>query len=250
MNPTPNSPPFFLGNVCMHRRVKDLAFAARVDQRDLQRIVNRIEAGEPFYYQKVIDSKPDKKRVLHPPVRELKRIQRGVLEAMRLTHPLRAYQFGGVPNRSHKQNARQHQGNTYCLRTDYKDFFNQVGRKQVYSTLSKIGFYPDVARAITLLTTNEGVLPMGAPTSTYLAGLYLDVTIGNELQGLIDRGYKVSVFVDDITISSQADFKNHSEEMIQLLSQVAILNRTKTTYGRVDTIITGFKVRTNSTRKA
>ena len=234
----------------MHRRVKDLAFAARVDQRDLQRLVNRIEAGELFYYQKVIDSKPGKKRVLHPPVGELKRIQRGVLEAMRLTHPLRVYQFGGVPNRSPKQNARQHQGNTYCLRTDYKDFFNHVGRKQVYSTLSKIGFFPDVARAITLLTTNEGVLPMGAPTSTYLAGLYLDVTVGDELQALIDKGYTVSVYVDDVTISSQTDFKHHSEGMLQMLSRVAILNRTKTTYGRLDTKITGFKVRTNSTRKA
>ena len=109
------------------------------------------------------------------------------------------------------------------------------------------GFSPDVASLLTKLTTYKGHLPQGAPTSTTIANLVF-VPAGLEILAIAEReGLRFTTFVDDVTISSQRDFKQVVPEILVIITSHGFrISRGKTTYKSGTTDVTGVSMLNNS----
>ncbi len=161
--------------------------------------------------------------------------------------PLPEYAYGGVKHKDNIRNARFHKGQKFVFQTDLKDFFPFITHKMVYEMFRRNGFSPDVSSLLTKLTTYKGHLPQGAPTSTTIANLIF-VPTGTELQAIAEReGLRFTTFVDDVTMSSQSDFKHVVPEIIQTITSHGFkISQGKTTYKSGITEITGVRMLNNS----
>ena len=186
-------------------------------------------------------------RIINPPKNELKDIQKHINSYLVGHISMPEYAFGGIKQKDNIRNARQHKGQKFVFQTDLKDFFPFITHKMVYTTFVKNGFSHDVASLMTKLTTYHGHLPQGAPTSTTIANLVF-VPTGLELQAIAKReGLRFTTFVDDVTMSSQSDFKHIIPEILQtIVSHGFKISQGKTTYKSGITEVTGVKLLNNS----
>ena len=186
-------------------------------------------------------------RVINPPKQELKVIQKRINAYLVENVPFPEFAFGGIEGRDNIQNARVHKGQKYVFQTDLKDFFPSVSNKMVYAMFVEKGFSPDVASLLTKLTTYEGHLPQGAPTSTTIAN-HVFAPAGQELQSIALReGLRFTTFVDDVTLSSQRDFKTVVPAIITIIEKHGFrISHGKTSYRSGFTDITGVKMLNNS----
>lgn len=186
-------------------------------------------------------------RTINPPKNELKEIQKRINSYLVGNLSIPEYAFGGIKRRDNVKNARYHKGQKFVFQTDLKDFFPYITHKMVYEMFMRNGFSHDVASMLTKLTTYKGHLPQGAPTSTTIANLVF-VPTGLELQAIADKeGLRFTTFVDDVTFSSQTDFKHLVPEIIQTITSHGYkISQGKTTYKSGITEITGVKMLNNS----
>ena len=186
-------------------------------------------------------------RTINPPKQELKIIQKRINAYLVEYIKLPDYAFGGVKSKDNIQNARYHKGQKYVFQTDLKDFFPNITHKKVYDMYVRVGFSHDVSSMLTKLTTYKGHLPQGAPTSTTIANLVFSPT-GRALQTIAEReGLRFTTFVDDITMSSQKDFKHIVPEIIETITSDGFkISHGKTTYKSGITDITGVRMLNNS----
>src|SRR5690606_31702380 len=203
----------------MKTRIKDLSFRLRIRKKFLLKLVSALEENESDFYRNWDEPKTDEKglpriengialtRPINAPVNKLKFVQSQILNEVLYQIKLPDYFFGGLKKKDAVLNARYHQGNKYFFLTDLKDFYPSVHYSSVENALRKEGFYPDVAKLITRLCTKEGAIPQGCPTSSFLASLVVYHSCGDLFSKYQDSGLTVSIYVDDITISSPADFK-------------------------------------------
>lgn len=186
-------------------------------------------------------------RTINPPKDELKAIQKRINDYLIENTAIPQYAFGGIRRKDNIRNARYHKGQKYVFQTDIKDFFPFITNKMVYEMFLRNGFSPDVSSLLTKLTTYKGHLPQGAPTSTTIANLVF-VPTGLALQAISDReGLRFTTFVDDVTISSQSDFKHVIPEIIETITSHGFkISHGKTSYKSGITEITGVKMLNNS----
>lgn len=186
-------------------------------------------------------------RTINPPKDELKVIQKRINGYLVEHIPMPSYAFGGIKRKDNIRNARYHKGQKFVFQTDLKDFFPFITHKMVYETYMRYGFSPDVSSLLTKLTTYNGHLPQGAPTSTTLANLVF-VPTGMDLLAIAEReGLRFTTFVDDVTMSSQTDFKDVVPEIVEtIISHGFKISQGKTTYKSGITEITGVKMLNNS----
>ena len=186
-------------------------------------------------------------RTINPPKEELKIIQKCINDYLVEHIPMPAYAFGGIKRKDNIRNARFHKGQKFVFQTDLKDFYPFISHKMVYEMFLRNGFSHDVSSLLTKLTTYKGHLPQGAPTSTTIANLVF-VPTGMALQAIADReGLRFTTFVDDVTMSSQNDFKHVVPEIVQtIVSHGFKISQGKTTYKSGITEITGVKMLNNS----
>ena len=186
-------------------------------------------------------------RVINPPKDELKEIQKRINKYLVDNIRMPEYAFGGIKSRDNSLNARFHKGQKYVFQTDLKDFFPFITHKKVYEMFVRVGFSHDVSSMLTKLTTYNGHLPQGAPTSTTIANLVFMPT-GMALQTIAKReGVRFTTFVDDVTMSSQTDFKHVVPEIIETITSYGFkISQGKTTYKSGITDVTGVRMLNNS----
>jgi RNA-directed DNA polymerase len=242
----------------MKRRIKDLAFTLKIPKKSLIDISEAVDAEEKIFYRNWSEPKTDKNgqnriengilltRTINAPVYRLKQIQSQLLRQVLYKLNLPDYFYGGVKDKDAVLNGRHHQGNKHFLLTDLKDFYPSLSYKRVESALRKEGFYPDVSRLITRLCTKDGAIPQGCPTSSFLASLVVFHSAGDLFESYINDGFKVSIYVDDITISSPIDFKSMVPRIIEdLRGRDLKINFDKTFYCTANPIVTGVFVKNN-----
>lgn len=243
----------------MKTRIKDLAYTLKVDKKYLVQLANDIDADESKFYNNWDEPKTDDKglprcdengvvltRPINAPVKKLKYIQSLLLQNVLYKLTLPEYFYGGLKKKDAVLNGRHHQGNKYFFLTDLKDFYPSVHYTSVESALRKEGFYPDIAKLITRLCTKEGAIPQGCPTSSFLASLVVYHSCGDILDKYISQGFKLSVYVDDITISSPVDFKSITPKIIEELRERGLkINFSKTHYCTKNPKVTGVHVKNN-----
>src|SRR5690554_282920 len=180
----------------------------------LQEIVNN-----PAYKHYAIKKKKGGKRQIYSPEKNLKAIQR------RLNYFLQAYYlwikpnevFGFVVNPHYlgtycniAENAKPHTGKKHLLNIDLKDFFPSISAHRVKSVLSSsyFNFNEQIATALTLLTTYEGKLPIGTPTSPVISN-FVCIQLDADLKKFCEaNGLQFTRYADDLTFSSDTLISN------------------------------------------
>jgi RNA-directed DNA polymerase len=236
------------------KSLKHLYYLLQTSEKELKEILDNLDN----FYQPYQKSKKKKDgtirtkngivetRIICPSIGRLKEIQYRIK-----TQILRKYEFqdfvhGGVKGKDNITNANVHKGNKYFFTTDLKDFFPSVNHRIVYQTFFKNGFSADVSSALTKLTTYQGNIPQGIPTSTYITNLTA-LPLDYELIILCNENeIKYTRFVDDLSFSSKKDFKKLTEQIIETIKKHKYkINDRKTLYKIGPKEITGVEVRNN-----
>lgn len=150
-------------------------------------------------------------RMLQVPEGPLKLLQQKVkIHILDQFRPLGCV-HGGVMGRSVMTNARPHVGKAIVFALDIKDFFPSVRPQSVTAIFEALGFHTYIAELLTGITTWNGQLPQGAPTSSSLANLSM-VRVDMRVATLARRyGFAYTRYVDDLTLSGTPrllDFRN------------------------------------------
>lgn len=97
--------------------------------------------------------------------------------------------------------ARPHENRNSVVKLDIRRFFESTTEQRVCDWFEGIGWQPDAAALLTKLTTHEGHLPQGAPTSPRLSNL-VNASLDEALYRLAkDHGGVYTRYADDITMS-------------------------------------------------
>lgn len=181
--------------------INHLAWHLGVPREQLRVIADNIRRH--YRVRKRYDPEKNKTRILRVPKYDLKRIQHRINDRILSEYHLDDAAHGGVAGRSPKSNAEMHLGQPCVVNIDVHDFFPSVSHKLVYRLFhQELGYGRDVSGLLTRLTTINGELPQGAPTSPKIANLLLSRTVDHVLRERFDRsGVRYTRFVDDVTMS-------------------------------------------------
>jgi len=219
---------------------------------EVESIVNNIDK----YYREWIEFKFDKKtglpkryldgtektRIIRPSQNELKLIQSRIKNKILVPIELPKEVHGGVKKCSNITNAKPHQGNKYIFTTDLQTFYPNITSKRVYNMFCKLKLSPHYSHWLTNLTTWKNELPQGTPTSTHIANLVFLETDLALIKLCNDNNVTYTRYVDDLTFSSQKDFKHLLPNILTIVTSNDFkLSHRKTQYKGNQTI-TGINV--------
>jgi len=198
--------------------LKHLAFALHMPLDELERLLRSLHRSERRHYQQWSKRKPDgRKRMITPPNSWLKSVQRR-LNASFQTLDMPDSIHGGRRGRSPFTNAEPHRFAGELVVTDIEDCFPSISSGQVYAMFRERQLCtPDVARALARLTTFQGALPQGAPTSPMVAALVMTPLMQrvDALAGI--RSGRASLYVDDLTVSGTGQPRRTCEKLTQIV---------------------------------
>lgn len=121
-----------------------------------------------------LKDKNGKLRPITNPCEELKCVQRNIRELLLLPVPLSPIVYSDVPGRSATLNAEQHLNRANVASVDIRSCYPSMTNAMVFRVFrGTLGLGDRVAHLLTRLTTLDGHLPQGAPTSGALANLIL-----------------------------------------------------------------------------
>ena len=106
------------------------------------------------------------------------------------------------------QNAFPHVGKPYVLNIDLKDFFPSIRAHRVKELFlsDRFRFNEHTATVLTLLTTYQGYLPQGAPTSPMITN-FICASMDEEMRKLSsEQGWTYTRYADDLTFSANKPF--------------------------------------------
>jgi len=227
---------------------KYLAYTLKVKIKEIYSIINNIDNyySETIILKKnkeglpIIDNKGrQKSRILNPSHNRLKVIQKRIQKHILLKLQLPDYAYGAVKGRDNVDNAEVHKGKKYHFTTDLRNFFPSINHSRVFEMFCDYQFSHEVSRLLTQLTTYKGRLPQGSPPSSTIANLVF-VKTGKNLE-LFAKKYQITFtsFVDDLTFSSPFDFKDKSNEIIEMITKDGFkISHNKTNYSR-NPLVTG-----------
>lgn len=187
----------------------ELCRLLEIPMSQLEHIINY-----PSYRAFQIPKKRGGYREILAPEEGLKELQK------KLNHYLQAYYFWIKPDEVHGfvinalltedncnivANAERHTGKKAVLNIDLKDFFPRVTANRVFRLFSSefFGFTRQMATVLALLTTYNGHLPTGAPSSPVLSN-FICYQLDKELKAFsFLHGLSYSRYADDLTFSSK-----------------------------------------------
>ncbi|MFZ4740885.1 MAG: reverse transcriptase family protein [Bacteroidales bacterium] len=180
----------------------------------LEEVINN-----PTYKHYKIKKKKGGERQIFAPEDDLKAIQK------RLNYFLQAYYLCVKPNEVHGfvvnphylgtycnivENAKVHINKNYVLNIDLKDFFPSITAKQVKNIFISqfFNYNEEIANALTLLTTFEGKLPIGAPSSPVISNFICHQLDKDLINFCKDNQLAFTRYADDLTFSSDTVISN------------------------------------------
>ena len=167
----------------------------------LRRLAENIDVH--YREWETIDPKKDKVRKLKVPDKKLKFVQRRILRRILENYELPDAAQGGVKGKSPKTNAAQHCGKPLVVSMDIRNFYPSVSHHQVAKVFQReFGCGRDTTWLLTRLTTIDGQLPQGAPTSTAIANIVLATAVDRRSENIAsEQSVAVTRFVDDFAFS-------------------------------------------------
>ncbi len=142
-----------------------------------------------------------KGRLVYEPSPYLKKLQSKVNDLLsRLEKPI--WLQGGIKKRSNLTNSKRHIHSHYFLVLDIKKFYEHCHREYIYLYFkNKMLMSSDCSKIMTDICTFKGKLVTGSPSSVLISFFsYQDMFM--EVCSLLNEDQILSVYIDDITISS------------------------------------------------
>jgi len=140
-------------------------------------------------------------RSIDAPSKDMKLVQRWILDNILYKLNAGEYAHGFVPGKSIATNASIHVAQDLVLGIDLKDFFPSITLGRVIGLFRGIGYNEEIAHVLGELCTFNWKLPQGAPTSPMISNL-IAWKIDIKLSGFCKkRNLNYSRYADDITIS-------------------------------------------------
>lgn len=163
------------------------------------------------------------------------RILKEILEKVQVPEYIHAFERG----RSIPAMAQAHTGKGLVISIDLKDFFTSIKQYHLVQIFEHLGIAGQAGRTLSELCTYEAFVPQGALTSPKLSNIVTALTFGPIIKKYCDeRGYAVTIYADDVTISMQEDLIKKDgigavEEILKLVSDTVSsfgfkVNRRKT----------------------
>jgi hypothetical protein len=176
---------------------------------------------ENFYtvFEKQVKSKV---RLLCDPQSELKQIQRRIISRIFCHLDFPVYLHGGIKTdvgRDFFTNANAHRHAVIAITIDIKNFFPSIRASQVNDVFRLLfKFPPDVANALSSLTTLNDCLPQGAPTSSYISNLIMFQRESKLASRLNHQNLVYTRLIDDMTVSSSKELSK--ERVAKITSEI------------------------------
>jgi RNA-directed DNA polymerase len=140
-------------------------------------------------------------RKIDSPKPPLKNVQRKILDMILHRVPLNSHAEGYVRHKSILTNANRHVGKEVVIRMDISDFFPSITFARVVGTFEALGYPHNVAELLGKLTSHQGRLPIGAPTSPAISNI-VSRRMDKRFARLGQKcGFSYSRYADDIGIS-------------------------------------------------
>lgn len=191
------------------RTVKDLSRHLSVSAEYLCDLAQTLDTGQGrslLYRSQKKQKKSGGIRKIDAPTNKLKwvlkRINTRILQCVQIDPTA----TGGIRGKKLIDNVKPHVGKPMVAKFDLENFFPSISSARVYNVFQAIGCAPDVAHLLTRLTTVDGRVPQGSPTSSMLAVLVTAYGGKHSLNGRLRRlaaqhHSSCTTWVDDITIS-------------------------------------------------
>jgi RNA-directed DNA polymerase len=134
-----------------------------------------------------------------------------ILEKMPIPDYVHAFEKGkNIPDM-----AAMHVGKKVVVSLDLKDFFKSIKQTHLLQIYQHLGFGEGAARTLSELCTYKAFVPQGALTSPKLSNLFTSLTFGPIIKEYCDsKGYTLSIYADDITISRDTDFEGDDSKRV------------------------------------
>lgn len=145
--------------------------------------------------------KGDIKREIQAPRVGLKSIQKWLSLSLSETLKFPDHVYGFVPNKSHIDAAYQHRNANWIVSIDVKDCFRSTPKASVTWAFKHIGYNPECAQFLSTICCYKGALAQGSPVSPLILNIAMR-KIDGQLSRAIQRGFTVTRYADDISISS------------------------------------------------
>lgn len=168
-------------------------------------------------------------RYISAPNKNLKEVQRWILDNILYKLEVSSYCHGFYPERSIVTNAEEHINQPLVLGIDLKDFFPSIKKNRVKGIFKTIGYTERVADFLSEICTYKWCLPQGAPTSPMLANLVawnLDINLGRYCKR---KKFTYTRYADDITISGNKQIPRYKTKIYRIIEEEGfIVNYDKT----------------------
>lgn len=164
-------------------------------------------------------------RKIEAPNDNLKKDQHDILKLLLNMYAPSKYSYGGIKKRNITQAAEKHVKCKYKLKMDIHDYFGSTKGEAVEKALKRNkNMSSEVAEKICYTCTNaEGVLPQGAPTSTFLANISAERMINAIGHVCGNLGIIFTMYVDDMVFSC--------DDMDKLIKTAKIVRGILSRYG-------------------
>jgi len=156
-------------------------------------------------------------RVIRPPVKRLRAIQRALLKLLYSRFRLPSFMHGGMPGKSIMTHAGSHVDRRMVATLDVKNFFPSMLRHHVDPVIAAAGIVDEAAEYALSLVLLDGSLAQGSPTSCLLANLGFYNEDAGFLRLCRRRGLAYGRYVDDIAISGDVEFEELRGPFEQLI---------------------------------
>lgn len=215
-----------------------LAAVLDVPEFHLLHVINCSQDGYTVFN---IPKKKGGSRVIEAPDSPLKQIQKKLNAYLQLVYThIRPEPVHGFitnfckqqPTRNVVTNAMPHAGAVYILNTDIHHFFHAIDVWKVKAVFMSYPFYyrNDLASYLSILTTYQGRLPMGAPTSPVLSNFAFFMMDRALQRYALKMNLIYTRYADDLTFSGEEARKADTLVGIidLLLSERFTINKEKT----------------------
>jgi hypothetical protein len=148
-------------------------------------------------------------KVIYNPAYPLKSLQQTINERILCAVIFPFYINGGIRNRSYRNNCLLHTETHTVVKLDISTFFESIHTDEIRQLWQRFFHFPTpVAKLLTELTTFNGYLPRGAPTSSYLANLIFWDVEPQLANFLSENEITYSRYIDDVTLSAKRSLGN------------------------------------------
>ncbi len=192
--------------------IEQLSALVRLPVNKLERLV--LDAPSLYSYFEI--PKPNgKTRPIQPPKRELREVQRTLLDVMQECVDYPRWMMGSVPKRSIFEHAKPHVGRKMVATFDVKAFYPSTKPAMVRLVLERLGLGDAAADAVLRLVTKDDRLPQGGPTSGFLANLALEPA-DRRIDAICRKhGLAFTRYVDDMAISGDTDLTKFQGTIVE-----------------------------------